>query len=241
MRVIPWLVLGGILSQISLAGIVRTLTVDETRMFPIHLSMGKSTVLHFYEKPIKIIVGNQNYFNIQFTGNDVTIQPLGAVTSNLFVYGEQHRYGFILRIGSQSRYDDLVNVRWRATRLHLPFRRNLLPKRPPQLIISVPPYAIVTVSHILKDERRGLHLMDMEISSTSQKVLRFNETTFRLTRKGTALPIKKVVFEKETLQGTDEKTKARLILKLSKETAFTLWAFIGGKKAKVIIPTKSLQ
>ena len=77
---------------------VRTITVDEAMMAEIHLAMGRSTVLHFFEKPAKVVAGNQNYFNIEFTGNDITVQPLGPVTSNLFAYGEYHRYGFILRV-----------------------------------------------------------------------------------------------------------------------------------------------
>lgn len=57
--------------------VVRTVTVDQNTMAPIHLAMGRSTVLHFHEKPGKVVAGNQNYFNIEFTGNDITIQPLG--------------------------------------------------------------------------------------------------------------------------------------------------------------------
>lgn len=98
---------------------MRKVVVDEKSMAEIRLMMGRSTVLHFVEKPTKVIVGRQNYFNIEFTGNDVTIQPLGYVTSNLFVYGEYHRYGFLLRVGGHG-YDDLVEVKWKSTVYSLP-------------------------------------------------------------------------------------------------------------------------
>jgi len=60
---------------------------------------------------MKVIVGNQNYFNIEFVDSDVTIQPLGHVSSNLFVYGDGFTYGFILKVNQSQDYDDLVFVR----------------------------------------------------------------------------------------------------------------------------------
>ncbi|MGE4107376.1 MAG: hypothetical protein AB7F66_09195 [Bacteriovoracia bacterium] len=89
---------------------VRTVDASERSMTPIFLSLGRSTVLRFPEKPRKVVLGNKNYFNIEFIENDVAIQPLGVVTTNLFVYGEAHSFGFILHSGGGA--DDLVHVRW---------------------------------------------------------------------------------------------------------------------------------
>lgn len=95
------------------AGQVRSLDISDRSMKPIYLKMGQSTVLRFNDRPQKIVIGNQNYFNIEFIGNDVTIQPQGLVTTNLFIYGKYHTYGFILRVSKGRNYDDLVKVRWR--------------------------------------------------------------------------------------------------------------------------------
>src|ERR1700722_11348359 len=107
-----WFVLLGLLvSETLFAGTVRTVGINNGAMAPIYLKMGKSTVLRFIEKPKKVVIGNQNYYGLEFIENDVAIQPLGAVGTNLFVYTENHTYGFLLTPGE--RYDDLVFVRWR--------------------------------------------------------------------------------------------------------------------------------
>ena len=96
-----------------MAGKVKSLRATDNEMAPIHLKMGRSTVIRFREKPQKVIVGNQNYFSIEFVGNDVTIQPQAMVTSNLFVYGKYRVYGFLLKVGSGD-YDDLVKASWKS-------------------------------------------------------------------------------------------------------------------------------
>ena len=94
---------------------VRDVTTSSSSMETIYLVMGKSTVLRFSEKPLKGIVGNQNYYSLEFieNTNDVTIQPLGTVSTNLFIYGKNHVYGFILKTAMTGNYDDLVKVHWR--------------------------------------------------------------------------------------------------------------------------------
>ena len=65
----------------------------------IHLSMGQSTILRFKEKPKKVVVGNANYMHIEFINNDLAIQPLSPITTNLFVYADFGRtYGFKLKV-----------------------------------------------------------------------------------------------------------------------------------------------
>jgi hypothetical protein len=78
---------------------------------PIYLSMGKSTVLRFRDHPRKIVIGNQNYFGVEFIENDVALQPLGIIKTNMFVYTETRTYGFYLIVG-QGRSDDLAKVEW---------------------------------------------------------------------------------------------------------------------------------
>ncbi|MDB5039154.1 MAG: hypothetical protein JWQ35_2682 [Bacteriovoracaceae bacterium] len=91
---------------------VRTVTATERTITPIYLTLGKSTVLRFREKPKKVIVGNKNYFNIEFIENDLAIQPLGTSTTNLFVYAEDHTYGFSLHSNGNLAADDLIRVEW---------------------------------------------------------------------------------------------------------------------------------
>ena len=92
------------------SGIVRNLPMDGSKAEEIYLCLGHSTVLRFRERPKKIVAGNKNYFDFAFVANDVTIQPLREVSSNLFVYGEYNSYAFNLKFLHGCRYDDLVKI-----------------------------------------------------------------------------------------------------------------------------------
>lgn len=104
----------------SFAGRVRTLPTNSQEMPVIHLMTGRSTVLRFPSPPKKVIIGNQNYFNIEFIESDVTLQPLSLTTSNMFVYGDSFTFGFILKVNSTSEYDDLVFIRNKVPTYLLP-------------------------------------------------------------------------------------------------------------------------
>ena len=90
---------------------VRSISTDDIKMSPVYLKMSHSTVLRFEDRPKKIILGNSNYISAEFTGNDVSLQPLDTLNTNLFVYTEKHTYGFHLKVGTK-KHDDLVRVRW---------------------------------------------------------------------------------------------------------------------------------
>ncbi len=96
---------------------VRTVEANERGITPIYLGLGRSTILRFRERPKKVVLGNQNYFNIEFIESDLAIQPTGVVNTNLFVYGESHTYGFSLHVSGTGSADDLVHVTWREPRI----------------------------------------------------------------------------------------------------------------------------
>ncbi len=100
-----------VLSPAAFGGRVRTLATTSKDMPVIYLMTGRSTVLRFPSTPKKVVIGNQNYFNIEFIDSDLTIQPLGSSSSNLFVYGDGFTYGFLLNVVHGQEYDDLVFVR----------------------------------------------------------------------------------------------------------------------------------
>ena len=93
---------------------IRTVHVNDKKMQVVYLKMGMATVLRFTAKPKKVVIGNQNYFTVEFIDNDLTIQPIGKAETNLFVYTPYRTYGFILRVCSSCRSDDLVFVRWKS-------------------------------------------------------------------------------------------------------------------------------
>ena len=93
---------------------IRTVQVNDKQMQLIYLKLGRATVLRFTAKPKKVVIGNQNYFSVEFIDNDLTVQPLGKVETNLFVYTPYRIYGFVLRVCNSCRADDLVFVKWKS-------------------------------------------------------------------------------------------------------------------------------
>ena len=120
--------------SLALAGRVRDIHSNDRKMNPIYLSMGQSTVLRFEERPRKAVIGNRNYYNLEFVvgSKDITIQPLAQVSTNLFIYTKNKTYGFILRPRSHGPYDDLVNVYWKeGPKIFRVKAKILIPKRSP--------------------------------------------------------------------------------------------------------------
>ena len=106
MRIFLWILFSAQLQ----AGVVRDLVMDGSKPEGVYLCLGRSTVLRFRAKPKKIIAGNKNYFDFAFVDDDVTIQPLREVSSNLFVYTQNDSYVFNLKFLKGCHYDDLVKV-----------------------------------------------------------------------------------------------------------------------------------
>ena len=122
-----------VLSNVLHAGGIREVYVNAKKMQTIYLKMGQSTVLRFREKPEKVVVGNSNYYNVEFINSDITLQPQEAVPTNLFVYGEYHTFGFNLKVNHGSRFDDLVEVRWESPRIKKVARKKRALKKLPKM------------------------------------------------------------------------------------------------------------
>ena len=206
-------------------GVVRAVTMDENSMAEIHLAMGRSTVLHFTEKPTKVIAGNQNYFNIEFTGQDITIQPLGPVTSNLFAYGEYHRYGFVLRVEGVAHYDDLVQIRWRQKNILPPAleTRHAHEKRP-----NLPQKAGIRIQKAFFDSMTGLSIIEFEVKATSGATIRSKDLGITLMQEKKELPIAQLVFDRDTTTKILPTLKARAFFKRSEGKPVTLKVRVQG-------------
>ena len=97
----------------SYAGNVRDLHLDEYTVASSYLMLGRTTILRFNERPLKIIVGSSKHFSFEYTGNDIAIQPLGHVSTNMFIYTNNRSYGIYLNV-QKKRHDDLIKVFWKA-------------------------------------------------------------------------------------------------------------------------------
>lgn len=219
------------------ASSVRTLGVNNGSMAPVYLRMGKSTVLRFTEKPKKVVIGNQNYYGLEFIENDVAIQPLGSVATNLFVYTENHTYGFLLTPGE--RYDDLVFVRWRYG------VSEGSPKSPPpatkitylKSIFLVGKDLKITVAQIQGPSTFGLHIIDCEVENLGKTDI--SNIVLRAMRDGKALDNQSTVLGQERLKPR-EKTRARIVLKLGAKANFYVEGKTQSAVGKILISRKSL-
>ncbi len=89
----------------------RLIRPGEESMAPIFVPMGRSVVLSFPVKPMKVILGNKGVFAIEYVEQDLAIAALTPqASSNMFVYLEGRRFGFDLRTVSQGG-DEIVLVR----------------------------------------------------------------------------------------------------------------------------------
>jgi hypothetical protein len=223
----------------AFASNVRTLAVDNQAMAPVFLRMGKSTVLRFPEKPKKVVVGNQNYYGLEFIDNDVAIQPLGAVGTNLFVYTEGHTYGFLLTPGE--RYDDLVFVRWKYGMEARGERRPVTATHSmnPNVSFTAGRDLKITILKVEGPSTFGLHLIDCVIENAGKGEADLSTLSVKAARQGRALDRQRMVVEAEKLKPR-EKTRARLILKLDEKKDISIEAKWSGGSGKGVVLRKFL-
>lgn len=221
------------------AGAVRTIGVGQDSMAPIYLKLGKSTVLRFTDKPRKVVVGNQNYYGLEFVENDLAIQPLGAVATNLFVYTESRTYGFLLTPGE--RYDDLVFVRWKSSVEKFLARHEPPPPREskPGLTFRIGKVLKVTIETVKSLANLKLHVIDGTIENAGKKEIALSGVTLQAERAATRLEKQETVFAKDKLK-PKEKSKVRLVLKLDQKSDFSLEGKFGDESSKVIVGRRFL-
>lgn len=246
--------------SLSWAGQIRSLEINDSRMKPIYLKMGQSTVLRFNERPQKVVIGNQNYFNIEFIGNDVTLQPQELVTTNLFVYGKYHTYGFILKTSHGQRYDDLVKVRWKSeTKAMRPhgmnrsqgggFKSYTSESHSGDFPVSLGPKVrwkwgieaqMIRVIRLRPGLRSSLYLMDVAINNISNQSIKTLKIQVALTRKKSRFRRFDYVFESDEIPVNGSR-RCRVVFHLNQMAPFTLHLKYRGKIKKIIIKRRFLS
>ena len=219
------------------AGEVRHIPTNDKAIQTIHLAMGQSTILRFKEKPKKVVLGNANYVHIEFIDNDLAIQPLQPITTNLFVYASFGRtYGFKLKVGPADYYDDLVNVSWKTKakgKIRLAKKKdlkkneqrqkknNLNKKAKAQLKLSFNKI-LICVESVSKHKTLNLHFVDLKIKNVSDASLSLKPLKVEIKQKGKLLLSQVVVDSYSLKKGAS--TKARVILRLQakEQKPFTL-------------------
>jgi len=215
-----------LLTQNLHAGIVRTVFSDNTTILPINLKMGQSTVLRFVEKPKRVVLGNINYYSVEFIDNDLAIKPLGAVTTNLFVYGMKNVYGFILRTNQSVNYDDLVQVDLKENKVSSQEKDSLVlaPFKEvsrPRLAFQVSNELKITLSKIQIFDGKDFYVIDLQFENTSKSELDLSKLEIVLNRSKLKLSPQEFVLRDQKVKA-GEFSGARLFVSLNKKTDLTL-------------------
>lgn len=216
------------------AGSVRAISTTSREMPVVHLMTGRSTVLRFSATPKKVVLGNQNYFNVEFIEADITLQPLGAVTSNLFVYGDGYTYGFILKVNQGGEYDDLVFIRGKV-----PFLGPEPAKAPPKktasqlsqkFLISSPKKSEIRLEGdtFKWSEQLQCYFSDVFVTSKSNRPIVASTLNLKLLSGEANLSSIEPVFE-EDLIVPNKKFRVRLFSKLESKMNVQIKLRINGK------------
>lgn len=236
------LILASILlfSNIAFGERIRTIHMNQDSMKDIYLKMGQSTVIRFLEKPVKVVIGNQNFYSVEFIENDVTIQPLGVVKTNLFVYTPHHVYGFILKPNHNGSYDDIVNVKWSSSGFVLKKtpRKKLFSEKKLNQVIKLKSIE-VSLKKIIINKHRGTHIIEFQVLNNGLKKLKSKDLKFYLTRSNKKLPVQEAALIDPVLRPF-KAIDGRLLVKLDKKQGFTFNVEHQMSKKGVIVSRWSL-
>ena len=200
--------------------------MDDRKMELVRLSLGKSTVLRFREKPKKIVLGNENAYKVDFIDKDITLQPKVTDMTNLFVYTKDHLYGFILYASDIGEYDDLVNVRRKSRG----GRYKLTPPSPK------PPLSLKVLGiKIIKD---GLFMVAFAVRNRTKHKIQTSNVKVFATVHNKRLPRQKIYFKRDAIGG-GKATEARLIVKTNKKKNLVLNLNYGNATVKEKITWKN--
>ncbi len=226
------------------AGTVRTVYSDGVTMLPVQLRMGQSTVLRFVEKPKKVVLGNSNYYSVEFIDNDLAIQPLGAVTTNLFVYGMKNVYGFILRTNQAAGYDDLVQVDLKENKLNS--QTKMVVKPSPLKEVSRPRISFqmgsdlkVTILRIQRFERKDFYVIDLQLGNSSKSELDLSKMKILLSRGKLKLSPQEFILREIKLK-PGEVTSARVFALINRQADVSLRVQLKNMKTQQIISRRFL-
>ena len=218
---------------------IREVNSNDRMMKTVNLTMGRSTILSFTEKPIKVVAGNSNYFNIEYIGNDLTIQPLANVETNLFVYTEpKGKYGFHLKVGPVSQYDDVVYIRWMSPYVSRP---QVSLESPPQKKIKPTILKVgvieIYVYQFIRLKGTKSYFVDFEVKNKGNEEVNLNSLDVFASRDNERLKGQKLVFDQEKVK-VHGQCKGRLFLSIPEGKDFSLY-FNYQKKLERMIVTKT--
>ena len=201
---------------------VRTLHTNDQRMELVKLKMGKSTLLSFPTRPKKIVVGNPDFFEVEFVNTELTIRPKGIAKTNMFVYTKRRIYGLLIEVVSGEGYDDLIHVKWS------PYYESLEKNRKgKKKLISISNEQVNSLRFDFKKvefvEEKKILLIDFFIENISKGKLDLKNLRVRFYFKKKELKIIAFILSENTLR-EKERARGKIIVRPAEKEEFYLLA-----------------
>jgi hypothetical protein len=170
--------------------------------FPVFLKEGFSSILEFEEAPTKVVLGDQNLFQIENLDRSIVIKPLMAyAVTNMFVYFKSKE----TRLFVLSASDDAEPTYFKKfTSIAPVVQRSKPPTAPKTLQFGA------RVKSAQFDAKKDYFTLDFEISADSSAKVSPNWDSIRLKYKDRTLGPSKIWSERREVQ-RDSSTRARLI------------------------------
>ena len=223
---------------------VREVFANDREMKTIHLTLGRSTILSFNDKPVKVVSGNSNYFNVEYIGNDLTIQPLANVDTNLFVYTQNKmKYGFHLKVGSNTLYDDMVYVRWKLpgfVERKTPLATSGKAKNPFKTQNLKMGVIEIQVNNLIPLKGSRSYIVDFEVKNRGTTQVNLSELDVFVSRNNQRLKGQKLFYRKDHLPIHDS-VSGRVLLPIEKNEDFSFYASYQKKLNRVVISKSNLK
>ena len=221
------------------AGIVRILPTNDGKMEPVRLKVGNTTILRFVGKPHKTVLGNTRIFKVEFVENDVTIQPLGEASTNLFVYTKNGSYGFILTAKTFGEYDDLIKVHRKQKSGRYLLTRKAKKAQKPTLSLTSLKASLEGVT----SPQKGMLEVSLKVSNKTTQKIPTGKIRLLVTFEGKRLSPQKAYFKESTLS-PKETTDAKVVLILAerkrKAQNLKLHLSFDGELAEIILTGRNL-
>ena len=205
---------------------IREIFTNDKEMKTINLCLGRSTILSFTDKPVKVVAGNSNYINIEYVGTDLTLQPLAKVDTNLFVYTQnKSKYGFHLKVGGLDKYDDMVYVKFKGPKVV-----NSPQESVPQVLLESFSLKFKKFEIIAKNliHLRGskTYALDFEVKNRDSKGFKLNKLQVFVSKDKQRLKGQQVVFDRDSILMFDS-ARGRLFFTTEKVSGIKFYVVFG--------------
>ncbi len=180
----------------SFAKGVKTISVDESEVAQVRVSLGYSTLLQFDSRPVQAIVGDQDSFKVEYVGNSIAIKSLmSGVSTNLFVITEYGKFNFRISSGRGFEPDYILKIKRKSSAV--PDASSGIITKPVGTSRTFGGITLRLIS-VASAKMNAPMIYSFELSSKDKKI-NFQPGDFEVLQSGRSLPIENIYIERLSL------------------------------------------